>query len=132
LARRDNLAPVGVQVSLGVGGLDVVEVGIAVGLGELQVRHILTGRALAEPPALRVGQVPDQAQKRKVRRRNRTPRQLPGRQPGALRLQGVTVVVEPLLKRPALGSDEGRVSALHRGCGPLGSHARPRYLAARG
>jgi hypothetical protein len=42
------------------------------------------------------------------------------------------VVVEPLLKRPALGSDVVRVSTLHCGCGPLGSHAGPRYLAARG
>ena len=42
------------------------------------------------------------------------------------------MVVEPLLKRPALGSNVVRVSTLHRGCGPLGSHAGPRYLAARG
>ena len=42
------------------------------------------------------------------------------------------MVVEPLLKRPALGSDVVRVSTLHRRCGPLGSHAGPRYLAARG
>src|SRR5205814_3657512 len=63
---------------------------------------------------------------------NRTPLQLPRRQPGALGQQDVTVVVEPLLKRPALGSDVVRVSTLNRGCGPVGSHAGPRYLAARG
>src|SRR5262249_60400235 len=108
-----------------------VEVGTLVRLGPVQVTHILAGSALAEPPALGVGQVPNQAQKREVRRRNRTTLQLPGRQPGALGQQDVTVVVEPLLKRPALGSDVVRVSTLNRRRGPLGSHAGPRYLAAR-
>ena len=58
-ARRGDLAPVGVQVSLGVGGLNVVEAGIVVGLGLVQVRHVLAGSALAEPSALLVGHVPD-------------------------------------------------------------------------
>src|SRR5215475_13662746 len=51
-ARRGDLAPVGTQVSPGVGGPDAVEIGTRVSLGPVQVRHILTGSALAEPPAL--------------------------------------------------------------------------------
>jgi hypothetical protein len=68
MARGYDLAPVGVQISLGVCGIDVIEVRLLVGLCPVQIRHVLAGSALTEPPTLRISQVPDQAQKREVRR----------------------------------------------------------------
>src|SRR5262249_36881523 len=61
LTRRGDLAPVGSQVSPRVGGRDAVEVGTRVSISPVQARHILTGSPLAEPPALGIRQMPNQA-----------------------------------------------------------------------
>jgi hypothetical protein len=56
----DDLAPVGVQVDLGVATSMSLKSLVFVSLGEVQIGHMLASRTLTKPPALDVGQVPNQ------------------------------------------------------------------------
>ena len=64
-----------------------VEVGVGVGLGLVALQYLKPGEPAAEPAALHLGHVPDQAQQGHRGRFHGTAGQLPGIQPVALQLQ---------------------------------------------
>src|SRR5690242_6374658 len=79
-----------------------VEVAVGVGLGLVALRHVALGEPAAEPAALHLGHVPDQAEQRHRGRFHGAAGQLLGVEPVALHLQRQPLAAQELIQRRPL------------------------------
>src|SRR5215218_7118408 len=103
------LRPPGRERLLHVGGVDVVEVAVRVVVGPVDAGRVLAAEDPAEPVALHVRHVPDEAEQRQARRRHRPLPQLRLVEPLALPGQRRPVVVEPGVEHGPLAGHVGRI-----------------------
>lgn len=114
-----DLVPVGGEVGLGLLGRREVEVAVPALVGAVQIAYRLLPVELpAEPPALDLGEMADQAEQRQPGRRNRLQHQLFAGQAAAFEQQGVAVELQEVLQGLVFATVAGDFGALDLGCRP--------------